>query len=136
MPTFSWLIIGGAVGFVAKSVIGGKAYGTLTDTLLGMAGAFLANKILRLPSIDAKMSWADESLLMIWSAVAFLLLVRFIAKRQASGRMQGMEHMAANPQGQQTQRRPHPEANPVGLTVDNNYISRSNNTSRAILPSP
>jgi uncharacterized membrane protein YeaQ/YmgE (transglycosylase-associated protein family) len=83
MASFLWLFIGLFVGLVVRSVIGGKAYGTLVDTLLGMTGAFVADLILNLRTNQIRMSWAGQTTFMIWAAVALPLLARFLAKRQA-----------------------------------------------------
>jgi uncharacterized membrane protein YeaQ/YmgE (transglycosylase-associated protein family) len=123
MPAYSWLIIGSIVGFVARSVIGGKAYGTLTDALLGITGAFLASWILKLPSVDVRTSWAGKSVLMIWAAVALLFLVRFIAKRKTLT-------LQSKPQTQLSSL----ERRSVGFTVHNQYLPTSNNAGRAVLP--
>jgi uncharacterized membrane protein YeaQ/YmgE (transglycosylase-associated protein family) len=123
MPAFSWLLIGSAVGFVATSIVG-KAYGTLMDTLLGISGAFLAHCILRLPSVDIKTSWADKSLFMIWAAVAFLLLARFIAKRQAARGLPRVERKTSAPQSRVQAHPLHLERRAAGLSAHNNISGR------------
>lgn len=85
----SWLlVIGIFVGLAARNIVGGKAYGTVADALLGITGAFAADWILRVLN-HATMSWSDFTLLTIWGAAALPLLAHFLARRHAARRPHG-----------------------------------------------
>jgi uncharacterized membrane protein YeaQ/YmgE (transglycosylase-associated protein family) len=136
MPAFSWLIIGGAVGLVARNVIGGKAYGILVDTLLGICGSCLANWILRIPGVDLRTSWADKTAIMIWAAVPFLLFARFIAKRRVVGRTPCAEPRTPAPQMRPRTQSPSLERSPIGTTGRNEYLAMPNKAGEPNLSSP
>jgi uncharacterized membrane protein YeaQ/YmgE (transglycosylase-associated protein family) len=86
MLASTWLLVVGiAVGLIARVIAGGRAYGPVADALLGITGAFAADWILRVV-IHAELSWAAFTLLTIWGAAALPLLAHLLAGRQTARR--------------------------------------------------
>lgn len=55
MQAPSWLlVIGILIGLITRSIVGGKAYGIVTEALLGITGAFAVDWVL------AEKFWADR----------------------------------------------------------------------------
>jgi len=85
----SWLVVLGIVtGLVARTIVGGKAYGRVADALLGITGAFAVDWMLRVLT-DTTMSWSDATLFTIWGAAAPPLLAHYLARRQSVRRLHG-----------------------------------------------
>lgn len=83
MPSYLWLLIGIFVGMLARLAMSGRAYGSLVDVALAVAGAFIANWVVRLPNIETRLSWAGKSSIMIWAAASLPLLARILVKHRA-----------------------------------------------------
>jgi len=84
MLTASWLLaIGVFTGVMTRTIVGGKAYGLVTDALLGITGAFVVDWILRVLT-HTTISWSNSALLAIWGAAALPLLAHFLAKRNTA----------------------------------------------------
>jgi|SRR5215475_1082693 len=80
------LIIGILTGLLTRAIVGGKAYGSVADALLGITGAFAVDWIMGVLS-KSPMSWSDSTLITIWGAVALPLLTHFLTRRQPSRRL-------------------------------------------------
>lgn len=79
------LIIGILTGLATRTIVGGKAYGTVGDALLGITGAFLVDWVLGLMTHPTT-SWPDFTLFTIWGAAALPLLAHFLARHQTDRR--------------------------------------------------
>lgn len=81
-----WLLIAGVfVGLVVRNAVGGKAYGAVTDMLLGITGAFAANWLIGALAVANDVAWSYGVLFVIWGAAALPLLAHFLAKRHGPG---------------------------------------------------
>jgi len=83
-----WLVvIGILIGLATRTVVGGKAYGSVADALLGVTGAFAVDWVLGLFNHTTRSS--DSTLFTIWGAAAPPLLAHFVARRQTARRLPG-----------------------------------------------
>jgi uncharacterized membrane protein YeaQ/YmgE (transglycosylase-associated protein family) len=87
MLTPWWLLaIGIFTGLVTRIIVGGKAYGPVADSLLGITGAFFVNWMLGLLT-HTTMSWSNSTLFTVWGATALPLLAHFLASHQTARRL-------------------------------------------------
>ena len=98
MHWYVWLVIGTVVGLLARPVMGGDAYGVVTDVLLGAVGALAASWILLVPNVDSRLSWAGKSSLVVWGAASLPLLARIVAKQRSHRKVPLLRRSAANTQ--------------------------------------
>jgi uncharacterized membrane protein YeaQ/YmgE (transglycosylase-associated protein family) len=85
------LIAGILVGLVTRKVLGGEGYGTVTDMLLGITGAFAADWLIGVFAWPAEVAWSYKILFIIWGAAALPLVAHFIA-RSRDPRTQSLSH--------------------------------------------
>ena len=80
-----WLVtIGIVTGLVTRTIVGGKAYGTVGDALLGVTGAFSVSWMLEtLAHTHTLVSWSNSTLFTIWGAAALPLLAPMPAHAQS-----------------------------------------------------
>lgn len=84
MLAVPWVLaIGILTGLVTRTIVGGKAYGAVADTLLGITGAFAANWTLGALT-STTISWSDSTLLTIWGAATLPLFAHFSARHQTA----------------------------------------------------
>jgi uncharacterized membrane protein YeaQ/YmgE (transglycosylase-associated protein family) len=88
LPPWWLLLVGILTGLVTRTIVGGKAYGSAADALLGITGAFAVDWILRVLA-HAPVSWSNSSLLTIWGAAALPLLTHFLTARPSARRLPG-----------------------------------------------
>jgi uncharacterized membrane protein YeaQ/YmgE (transglycosylase-associated protein family) len=88
LPLWWLLLIGILTGLVTRTIVGGKAYGSVADALLGITGAFSVDWMLRVFT-HAPMPLSDSTLLTIWGAAALPLLTHFISSRPSTRRLNG-----------------------------------------------
>lgn len=75
-----WLVvIGILIGLATRTIVGGKAYGSVADALFGITGAFAVDWVLRLNHTTR--SWVDATVITIWGALAPPLLVHLLTRR-------------------------------------------------------
>ena len=79
------LIVGLFAGLVVRKVLGGKAYGAVTDMLLGNTGAFAAYWLIGALAAANEVAWTYRVLVVIWGAAALPLLAHLVAKRHGPG---------------------------------------------------
>lgn len=82
---FWWLLIaGGFVGLVMRKVLGGKGYGTMTDMLLGITGAFAATCLIGVFASPAEVGSSYKVLFITWGSAALPLGAHLLARSRAS----------------------------------------------------
>ena len=77
------LLIGILTGLVTRTIVGGEAYGSTADALLGITGAFFVSWILERLTHNT-ISWSNSTLFTIWGAAALPLLAHFCARHQTA----------------------------------------------------
>jgi len=80
------LLIGILTGLTTRFIVGGKAYGSVADALLGITGAFFVNWLLEMLT-HAAIPWSNSTLFTIWGAAALPLLAHFLARHQTARRL-------------------------------------------------
>ena len=89
MLTNWWLLsIGALTGLITRTIVGGKAYGTIADALLGITGAFAVDWVLGMLT-HTTVSWQNATLLTIWGAAALPFFVHRLAIHRPAGRGHG-----------------------------------------------
>jgi uncharacterized membrane protein YeaQ/YmgE (transglycosylase-associated protein family) len=80
-----WLLVTGlSVGLLTRQIIGGKAYGTVADMLLGITGAFASAWLTETLTSGRPIAWNDRLLFAIWGAAALTALAHFYARWHSS----------------------------------------------------
>jgi uncharacterized membrane protein YeaQ/YmgE (transglycosylase-associated protein family) len=77
-----WLLLSGiVVGLLTRKIVGGKAYGTVADMLLGITGAFGSARLLEALDPGNDSDWSAHALLAIWGAALLPAVAHFLCRR-------------------------------------------------------
>jgi uncharacterized membrane protein YeaQ/YmgE (transglycosylase-associated protein family) len=74
------IIVGLVAGWATGKIMKGSGYGPLTDILLGIAGAIIGSRLLRLLGIYSSGGLVPTILIAIVGAVVLVLIVRLIRR--------------------------------------------------------
>jgi uncharacterized membrane protein YeaQ/YmgE (transglycosylase-associated protein family) len=78
-----WLLLAGvSVGLIVRKIAGGKAYGAVTDMLLGITGAFAADWLMGMVTVASEVAWSYRVLFAIWGAAVLPLSAHFLVNRR------------------------------------------------------
>lgn len=74
----SWILIGALAGWLASAVIGGKGYGCLGNTIVGLIGAVVGGFLASLLDISGNFHFWGSLLIAFGGACVFLFLLRLL----------------------------------------------------------